>query len=146
MKSFNLFRFWCVSYWLVRFVFPSMESDINTEESLINSFVIGTGKTETIKGLAKSVAVPFKTFNCFYDIDITVLQHLFIGIAQIGAWLCFDCNFIDNRIVMYFVYKKIFKFLFIKLRLLSYSKGVAFCHCAESLSFQRSKNSAEKET
>ncbi|XP_076762246.1 dynein axonemal heavy chain 7 [Xylocopa sonorina] len=49
-----------------------------------------TGKSETIKSLAKAIAIQFRTFNCISILSFDLLSCIFKGFIACGAWICFE--------------------------------------------------------
>lgn len=59
-----------------------------------------TGKSQTIKDLAKSLAIQLKVFDCTPDLDYRSISRFLKGVAASGAWLCLeDFNRIELKTI-----------------------------------------------
>lgn len=50
----------------------------------------GTGKTETVKDLARNLAKYVIVFNCSNKNTYSTMETIFLGLLKTGAWCCFD--------------------------------------------------------
>ncbi|XP_078738938.1 LOW QUALITY PROTEIN: dynein axonemal heavy chain 2-like [Lampetra fluviatilis] len=60
----------------------------------------GTGKTETVKELGKALGVYVIVVNCSEGLDYKSMGRMYSGLAQTGAWGCFDeFHLVDEEVL-----------------------------------------------
>ena len=60
----------------------------------------GTGKTESCKDLAKSLARYCIVFNCSDQVNVKMMEKLYTGLCYTGTWVCLDeFNRIDIEVL-----------------------------------------------
>lgn len=60
----------------------------------------GTGKTESVKDLAKNLGILCIVFNCSEQSTVSMMSTQFMGVMHTGAWLCLDeFNRIDIEVL-----------------------------------------------
>ena len=60
----------------------------------------GTGKTESVKDLAKNLGVWCVVYNCSEQVTVSMIGTQFLGVMHTGSWLCLDeFNRIDIEVL-----------------------------------------------
>lgn len=74
----------------IRRAYSSVLGGLNWGVGTVLQGPSGTGKTETLKELARSMAKFCLVFNCSTLISTQLLQRLLAGLCYTGSWLCLD--------------------------------------------------------
>ena len=60
----------------------------------------GTGKTESCKDLSKALGRYCIVFNCSEQVNVKMMEKLFMGLCYTGTWTCLDeFNRIDIEVL-----------------------------------------------
>jgi len=82
---------------LTELCYLTLTNALAAKQGGLLSGLSGSGKTETVKDLAKAVGMHCVVFNCSRESDSKLMGRLFEGLVQQGSWTCLD-NF--NRLAM----------------------------------------------
>lgn len=126
MSTWDWMVVWLLHHWPIEFISPlrrrwasiwavhhldrlvSVPSHPHNELSILITSIVGTGKTETTKDLAKAMGLLCLVTNCGEGMDFRYVGYILSGLAQCGAWgdwIKFCKNKTHTKILLLFYLK-----------------------------------------